>query len=287
VNPWHDVRLLNATANGLMALAAAALLAGAAFWAVQRPSFALHAIVVEPATPGQPLHHVNRALLRSSGAVRLQGNFFTVDLDAVRESFESVPWVRRAHVRRIWPNTLYVGIEEHEPLAVWNDGRLVNRQGELFAASVAEAEADTALLEFSGPPGSEAEVTRRWAELRDQVAPLSLAPEAVMLSARYAWSARLDNGTLLLLGREQGLPIADRVARWVALYPTVQTRLNREVVSVDLRYPNGFAMRAPGALDKALPERAAARATGASAPRAAASRAMPARDRQSTGKRSQ
>jgi len=286
LNPWHDVRLLNALANGLAALAVAATVAAAVAWVVQRPAFALRAVVVEPVTADRPLNHVNRVLLRSSGADRLQGNFFTVDLDQVRESFEAVPWVRRAQVRRIWPNTLYVGIEEHEPLAVWSDGRLVNRQGELFSAAVAEAEAQTVLLEFAGPPGSEAEVTRRWAELREQVAPLALAPAAVTLSARYAWSARLDNGTLLLLGREQGLPIADRVARWVALYPTVQERLNREVVQVDLRYPNGFAMRAPGALDKALPERAAARARAAS-PRPAASRAVPARDRQSTGRRPQ
>jgi cell division protein FtsQ len=286
VNPWHDVRLLNATANGLMAVAAAALLAGLGVWGMQRPAFALRTVIVEPAAPDEPLNHVNRALLRSSGALRVNGNFFTVDLGKVRESFESAPWVRRAQVRRIWPNTLRVAIEEHRPLAIWSDGRLVNRQGELFAVGVADAEADTALLEFSGPPGSEAEVTRRWAELRDQVAPLSLAPEAVALSSRYAWTARLDNGTVLLLGREQGLPIAERVARWVALYPTVQARLNREVLSVDLRYPNGFAMRAPGALDKAPPERAAARGHAASA-RPAVSRAAPAQGRPSTGMRSQ
>jgi len=285
VNPWHDVRLLNAAANGLMALAGAALLAGLAAWLVQRPTFALQAVVVEPAAE-LPLQHVNRALLRSAGAARLQGNFFTVDLAAVRESFEQVPWVRRAQVRRIWPNTLRVGIEEHQPLAVWQDGRLVNRQGELFAANVAEAEAEGALLEFSGPPGSEGEVTRRWHELREQLAPLSLAPESLTLSARYAWSARLDNGTVLLLGREQGLPIAERVARWVSLAPTVQARLNREIAMVDLRYPNGFAMRAPVALDKASSERGGARAAAGARP-ASPSRPAPAQGGSSTSKRSQ
>lgn len=285
MNPWHDVRLLNAAANGLMALAGAALLAGLAAWLVQRPTFALQAVVVEPAAE-LPLQHVNRALLRSAGAARLQGNFFTVDLAAVRESFEQVPWVRRAQVRRIWPNTLRVGIEEHQPLAVWQDGRLVNRQGELFAANVAEAEAEGALLEFSGPPGSEGEVTRRWHELREQLAPLSLAPESLTLSARYAWSARLDNGTVLLLGREQGLPIAERVARWVSLAPTVQARLNREIAMVDLRYPNGFAMRAPGALDKASSERGGARAAAGARP-ASPSRPAPAQGGSSTSKRSQ
>ena len=285
MNPWHDVRLLNAIANGLMAAAGAALLVGVAAWLVQRPAFALQAVVVEPVSSGQPLQHVNRALLRSAGAARLEGNFFTVDLAAVRESFENVPWVRRAQVRRIWPNTLRVGIEEHQPLAIWQDGRLVNRQGELFAANVAEAEAEGALLDFSGPPGSETEVTRRWHELRDQLAPLAIAPEALTLSARYAWSARLDNGTVLLLGREQGLPIAERVARWVALAPTVQTRLNREIAAVDLRYPNGFAIRAPGAIDGSS-EKAGARAAAGARP-ASQSRSAPAPGGSSTPKRSQ
>ncbi|HYF57889.1 MAG TPA: FtsQ-type POTRA domain-containing protein [Burkholderiaceae bacterium] len=251
MNPWHDVRLLNAVANGLTAVAAIALLAGATSWTVHRPAFTLRAVVVEPASDERPLQHVSRATLRASGAVRPAGTFFTVNLDSVREQFESVPWVRRAQVRRIWPNTLRVAIEEHRPLAVWADGRIVNRQGELFVANVAEAEADGELLEFSGPPGSEGEVARRWTELRDLLAPLSLVPQAVALSSRWAWSARLDDGTTLLLGRDQGMPLAERVARWVAMHGAVRSRLNREVVAVDLRYPNGFAIRAPGALDKA------------------------------------
>jgi cell division protein FtsQ len=286
MNPWHDVRLLNTAANGLMAAAGAALLAGVAAWLIQRPAFALQAVVVEPASAQEPLQHVNRALLRSAGAARLEGNFFTVDLAAVRESFETVPWVRRAQVRRIWPNTLRVGIEEHRPLAVWQDGRLVNRQGELFAANVAEAEAEGALLEFAGPPGSEAEVTRRWRELREQLAPLAIAPEALTLTQRYAWSARLDNGTVLLLGREQGLPIAERVARWVALAPTVHARLNREIAAVDLRYPNGFAIRAPGAIDTSLPQKAGARAAAGTRP-ASPSRPAGVQGVPSTPKRSQ
>ncbi len=276
MSPWHDVRLLNAIANGLAAAAAGAMVVALAAWAVQRPAFALQAVVVAPAAAGQPLQHVTHGSLRAAGATRLAGNFFTVDLGAVRESFERVPWVRRAQVRRIWPNTLHVGIEEHQPFALWHDGRIVNRQGELFAANVAQAEADGALIELSGPPGSEAEVTRRWHELRERLAPLAIAPESLTLSSRWAWSARLDDGTVLLLGRDQGLPIAERLERWVALQPTVQARLNREVASVDLRYPNGFSIRAPGALERTPPERAGVRTTPAAArPAATAGRTTP------------
>ena len=105
------------------------------------------------------------------------------------------------------------------------------------------------------------------------------------LASVIALSALLAvGGTVLLLGREQGMPIADRVARWVAAAPTVQTRLNREIASVDLRYQNGFAMRAPGALDKAPADRGGARATAKPAP---PSRPVPTQDRSTPSKRSQ
>ena len=226
MNFWHDVRLMNLAANALMAVAIGAMLAGAGWWLAQRPMFALRTVVIEPAGESLPLRHVNTTLLRAAGLRQVPGNFLTVDLGAVRDAFERVPWVRRAQVRRIWPNALRIGIEEHQPLATWADGRLVNRHGELFAANAAEAEED---------------------------APLQLHLEAVALSPRYAWSVRLDNGLTLMLGREQGLPISERVARWVALYPHVQARLNRRADTIDLRYPNGFAVHAPGALEKAPP----------------------------------
>jgi cell division protein FtsQ len=247
---WHDVRVLNTLANGLMALAALVLLGGVVHTLIRLPAFDLRALVVESVDDERPLQHVNRILLRAGGVAQLQGNFFTVDLDAVRASFEAVPWVRRAQVRRVWPNALKVRVEEHEPIAVWSDGRLVNRQGELFAANVAEAEAEGFLLEFSGPADTAPEVTRRWGELQALLTPLELRPVAVSLSPRWAWSARLDNGVTLLLGREQGLPLDVRVRRWAVLQPALNARLRGEIVSVDLRYPNGFAVRAPSALER-------------------------------------
>jgi cell division protein FtsQ len=283
VNPWHDVRLLNATANALMALAMCALLSAGIWWLAQRPAFALQIVRVEAISPQQPLMHITAPLLRSAASGTIRGTFFTVDLEAVRESFETVPWVRRAQVRRIWPNTLLVGIEEHRPLAIWGDGRLVNREGELFVANPEEAEADQTLVAFSGPPGSEADMTRRWRELNEQLAPLNLTIESLTLSPRYAWTARFDNGLTLVLGREQDVSIASRIERWVSVYPLAQARLSRDAVSVDLRYPNGFAVRAPGALDQTPRKPAAMRA--ATTPKGAAPRASNATLRPSTARR--
>lgn len=242
MNPWHDARQLHAAANALLALTLAAVLVAGTTSFVNLPVFTLRSVSIEPA-PGTELEYVSSALLRTSVLPRMRGGFFTVDLDAVRTGFESVPWVRRATVRRIWPNKLQVSVEEHRPMALWGDGRLVNTHGELFTANLDEAEENGPLPQLSGPEGSHPSVLQRHSELMRLLAPLERKPVSVVLSERHAWSVRLDDGTTLLLGREQGLALESRVARWVAAYPRVRARLERQPEVIDMRYPNGFAVR--------------------------------------------
>ena len=242
MNLWHDARALNTLANAVLAATLLATLAAAAWWLSQRPWFTLRTVTIR-AAEGHPLRHVSPPLLRGAVMREVRGNFFAADLGAVRATFETVSWVRRASVRRVWPDGLEVAIEEHRPLALWDDGRLVNTFGELFAANLGEAEEDGELPQFSGPEDSALQVARRYAELRETVAPLRVQPEALSLSPRHAWTLRLDDGTTLLLGRDQGMPIERRVARWVEAYPQVVASLNRRAEVIDLRYPNGFAIR--------------------------------------------
>ena len=199
---WHDIRILNAVSSTLLGLAALVLLSAGLWWMAQRPMFTLKAIRIDGGEV--QLRRVNALTVRSTALPRIKGNFFTANLDAVRAAFESVPWVRKATVRREWPNTLLVTIEEHQPLGTWGeDGRLVSVKGDVFTANLDEAEEDGELPEFSGPQGSAPEVVARYAELRKWFAPLDLAPEAVQLSERYAWRVRLDSGVTVELGREQ------------------------------------------------------------------------------------
>jgi cell division protein FtsQ len=154
--------------------------------------------------------------------------------------------VRKATVRREWPNRLIVSLEEHVPLGTWgDDGRLLSVKGEIFTANMAEAEEDGALMEFAGPAGSEREVAERFGEMRDWFAPIKLTPEAVHLSDRYAWSIKLNNGIAVELGREQSkTTVRERIDRLVGIYPQLVDRLQDRIESIDLRYPNGMALKA-------------------------------------------
>lgn len=243
---WHDVKMLNAATGALLVLFVLALLGGGLWWLAQRPMFTLKEIRIEGS--GKELRRVNASTVRSTAVPRIKGNFFTVDLNAVRVAFESVPWVRKAAVRREWPNRLVVTLEEHVPLATWGqEGRLLSVQGEVFVANLAEAEEDGDLPEFAGPNGSEKEVLTRYHELQAWFAAVNLAPEAVQLSSRYAWTVRLDNGMTVELGREQtSTTLKERVERLVAVYPQLVARLQDRIENVDMRYPNGMALKAGG-----------------------------------------
>jgi cell division protein FtsQ len=245
MNPWHNVRMLNIAANALFAAALIGLMAAAALWVAHRPMFALKHVEIE-ALDGHSLAHAPEALLGHAARRAARGGFFTVNLSEVRTTFESVPWVRRASVRRIWPDRLRVALEEHQPVALWGDERLLNASGEVFTANVVEAEEQGPLPSLNGPEGSSVQVLRRFDELKGWLAGTGLNPASLALSDRHAWTLHLDDGTVLLLGRDQGVPIEDRVRRWAAVYPRVQTRLERGADVVDLRYPNGFAVRANG-----------------------------------------
>lgn len=240
---WHDVRTLNATASGLLAVTVLACIASGIWWVSQRPMFTLRTVKVE-SMYGIGLKHVNELTVRNGIVGKVKGNFFTANLDQVRSVFESVPWVRRASVRREWPNELIVDVEEHEALGTWgDDGRLLSVKGDVFTANLAEADEDHPLPAFAGPPGSEKDVLARFAQLRSWFAPIKLAPEALSLSNRYAWTVKLDNGMSVALGREQdNNTLKTRVDRLVGIYPQLVSRLNGKIDTIDMRYPNGLAL---------------------------------------------
>ncbi|RJG05052.1 FtsQ-type POTRA domain-containing protein [Noviherbaspirillum cavernae] len=248
---WHDVRMLNATTNALLGLLALSLLASGVWWLTQRPIFTLKVITIQGMQQGaelQELRHVSASTVRNTAVPHIKGNFFTTDLNAVRQAFEAVPWVRKASVRREWPNRLIVSLEEHEPLGTWgDDGRLLSAKGDVFTANLAEAEEDGELVEFRGPEGSEKEVVVRYRELQQWFAPVKLEPESLQLSGRYAWTVKLNNGMTVELGREQSsTTLKDRVDRLVGIYPELVARLQDRIESVDMRYPNGLALKAHG-----------------------------------------
>jgi len=239
---WDSPRRLNALAL-IFALAALALFAlGAIAWGVRQPTFALRKVVIEG-----PLVRANPAHLEAVIREELRGTFFTLRLPEARASLQRVPWVKSVALRRQWPDRLQITLVEHEPLARWTEGALVDTDGEVFTAEFAGD-----LPQLAGPEGSAALVATRLREFGAMLDRRALAISELRLSARGGWQLRTTGSApvVIELGR---IEPEGRLSRFVLYHSRtvgVLARAGTRSDYVDLRYRNGFAARVPGFSEK-------------------------------------
>ena len=243
-----DVRLMNGVAMVIVTVVHVALVWQGVKWATRSPVFTLGAIQLDAA-----LDRSSLAGVRAVALPRLSGNFFSIDLEAARSAFESVPWVRRAVVRRVWPNRLAVTLEEHQAAALWqSDGRkpdrLVNTYGEVFQARLADVD-DAQLPTLAGADANAAQMLAMLRRLSTSFAPLERKVDALRLSSRGSWRAELAGGARIEIGRGSDEELVARVERLVRTLATVNARFGatpRPLLAADLRHPDGYALRLSG-----------------------------------------
>lgn len=178
--------------------------------------------------PGEELQ---KALLPHARA-----GFFAVKLQDAQRAVEQLPWVESAQVRKQWPDVLEVSVVEHKPFARWGEDRLLSEQGRLFA--VPQALENAPLPQLDGPDSQTAEVVELYNDSRALFAPVGVDVRRLAMDARGSWSLSLDNGTEVIVGRDDA---RSRLARFVRVLPQL-SRSPAPIVRADLRYTNGFTL---------------------------------------------
>ena len=225
---WDNPRQLNMLAGFLVGLVVLACTLVALQLGLRSTLWPVREVAIQ----GE-LQHTMRSEIEAALYHRVSGNFFSVDVDGVRSALERLPWVRRAAIRRVWPDRLEATLEEHVALARWGDSALVNTYGERFVGGSKEV-----LPRFSGPRGTESEITHRYGRFNEIVVPLGARVEEVILTPRFAWQLKLSNGVRLALGRD-----ADAAEARLQRFVQAAAKGVAHYDYVDLRYPNGFALR--------------------------------------------
>ena len=242
-----DVKLMNWTASALFLLCAAVVLAAAGWWLLRNPVFAIDSIEVQG-----DLDHHNEATLRAHTGSRLQGNFFTVNLAQTREVFESVPWVRRASVRREFPNQLRVQLQEHHAAAFWgapDQSTLVNNFGEVFEANVGDLEHEDLPRLHGSQPEQAPELLAMYRRLAPVFDGIEMKLETLWLTPRGSWRGQLDGGALIEFGAGTPEQVEAVVQRFVQTLTQVAAKYGRRVDALetaDLRHNEGYAVRLRG-----------------------------------------
>ena len=263
-----DLWIINVAIGLLLAVVAAVVIDQLA-----RPQ---HFVIrsVELDTPGR---HVTRTQLLAAVRPAVRGNYFSVDIGAVRRAAEALPLVRTARVGRLWPDALSVRVTEHELLARWGNDHLLTVQGGLVAAPDAseapqvsenpEAMAELrALPLIEGPsplaagagvvpaPGAGVGAAQKYRAWQRALQAHGLHMTALKITPGRAWeivvrqqpapvaaaAAKAPHTIVLLAGSGD---TEARLARFLIGYDAHLHGVFNKVRHVDLRYPNGFAVR--------------------------------------------
>lgn len=202
--------------------------------------------------------HVNAEQVRDLVADALDGNYFSAELGGIETRIRNIPWVYDASVRRQWPSTLKVQIEEVQPIAEWGDKYWLNASGDLVDRE--EWAGNLPLLD--GPAAMQETVWNSFNKWHEMFAVHGISLDRLELDERELWYLTLSltalamdrNELVIEAGRGQAMGPGEVVLIVDNINPTARIErlmkaLNSELIaefpgmkSIDLRYPNGFAI---------------------------------------------
>jgi cell division protein FtsQ len=165
----------------------------------------------------------------------IAGNFFSINLEDTRKAFKMLSWVREIAIRRKWPDTLVITIEEHKPIARWGRIGLVNNQGEIFNAATQED-----LPNFIGHKNFVKDITAKYMEMNKILSKELMQVGTISLSERLAWEITTDNQVRVILGRNN---IIKKINLFTNNYQNILAELKDRIEYVDLRYKDGFSVK--------------------------------------------
>lgn len=183
---------------------------------------------------------LDEAEVRRAVNIRPGDYFFGVDLEEAQRRTESLPWVDRAVVRRLWPDRIVVQLIENQPYALWqNEGALslVSAEGKVIAPVHETSHVPQGVLHIVGKGAAEnaqaLEATlKAWPGLRQRVS------SAVYVSEQR-WDLILDKQVKVKL---PALNYEKAVAQLALLQSKTQL-LDRQISEIDLRLSDRISLR--------------------------------------------
>ena len=181
--------------------------------------------------------HVTEEMLQQVIKNADDKGFFTIDVTKIQKQVESLPWVKQASVKRIWPGTLTIAVTERHPVARLEQDGLVDSEGEIFFPEKATYPENLVTFDVAN-----AQVKLCLNYYYDSIAMLNkigLEVNHVTYTDRHALSFRLNNKFNLILGRENKLYRLNRFAR---IYRNNLHTDNEKISSIDMGYTNGLSV---------------------------------------------
>ena len=188
---------------------------------------------------------LNEADIRAAVNIYEGQYFFGVDLDVARARTESLPWVDRAVVRRLWPNRVVVQVVETTPYALWQHEGELHLLSDAGKAIVRVADAPSVPQGLRTFVGADAATHAKAIEALVQDYPrIWSRTESLVRFPSGRWDLHLTNETVVRLPVEQ----TDAALRRLYAIDRETFILSREVGAIDLRLADRLTLSPKPAL---------------------------------------
>ena len=219
-----------------------------------------------------PYYFVSRDQLQEKLKPFMHANFFSVDLNHLKQTLLAFPSVADVTVWRLWPSVIRVTIHERRPIAHWGREQFIAENGVVFEPIVKKSIPidkgvlpeegrspkindlslrascdlmsdkclDLNLPWLFGPLKTSNRVLQEYKNLSTILMTLDLRMTWLRLKSDGQWSLRLNNGMLVVLGAAL---LEQRLSRFMHVYSQAFGSRANLVARVDLRYPSGMAVK--------------------------------------------
>jgi len=187
---------------------------------------------------------VNKEQVSKAALDSMKGNFFTVNLDLMKDRLESVDWVKTARLGKKWPNTLSIFIEEYKPKAKWYAGGWISEGGKLITAKAPNIAWLDELPIYQGKLSELGLIENTFKNWASSLSSADIDIKKMVLSDANSWQIVLQGSSNkefdLILGETAS--IDQRLVRFIDLYKGNPKHFDN-IKYVDARYPNGVAVK--------------------------------------------
>ncbi len=189
--------------------------------------------------------HVDREGLRASVVKLLEGNYFSIDSAHIVEVISKLPWVETVRLRRQWPDTLMIDIEEYQPIAHWGDEQWLTTTGKLVSLPLAK---NVVLPQLDGPLNSVERVWETYQRWSGLFAENGISLRKMKLSRQHLYKLNLEY-TSRRPGAPRGFEMILTESNADQQLKTFLSSRRQALIefpwlikTVDLRYTSGFSI---------------------------------------------
>lgn len=168
-----------------------------------------------------------------------------IDLEELQKKAKKIEWVKAVEIRKVWPEKLLFVVEEHHPVAVF-DNIILTEQGTLINVKDKELLMHQQINELPKVAFEEEKakvddeynfIWKEFKQMKRSFEIVNLNLNNLHVDNTNNWRLNFPNEVSITLGRKERL---DRVERLVKVYQLIENKM--EIKSIDLRYHNGFAI---------------------------------------------